>query len=107
MNYDYAARASLELERWDGEVKRYEARSAGRARYHLFGASPLMIDELKGQVTEACFTNLMEQLVRDTTFYVAGTSAVPGSATRIVTVKTRTPGSSAPSAIPISLPATP
>jgi hypothetical protein len=107
LNYDYAARASLELERWDGEVKRYEARSAGTARYHLFGASPLTIDELKGQVTEACFTDLMEQLVRDTNFYVAGTNTLPGSASRTVTVKTRTSASSAPSAIPISLPAAP
>lgn len=107
LNYDYAARASLELERWDGEVKRYEARSAGTARYHLFGASPLLIDELKGQVTEACLTDLMEQLIRDTSFYVAGTSAQPGSTIRTVTIKTRTPVSSALSAIPISLPATP
>ena len=76
LKYDYAARASLELERWDGAVKRYEARSAGTARYHLFGASPLMIDELKGHVTEACFMDLMEQVVRDTNFYVAGSSAL-------------------------------
>lgn len=72
LNYDYAAKASLELERWDGEVKRYEARSAGTAGYHLFGASPLMIDELKGQVTEACFTDLMEQLVETRIFMSPG-----------------------------------
>jgi hypothetical protein len=107
LNYDYAAQASLELERWDGEVKHYEASSAGTARYHLFGASPLMIDELKGHVMEACFTDLMEQLIRDTSFYVAGTSALPDSTIRTVTVKTRKPLSAAPSAIPISLPATP
>jgi len=29
-----------------------------------------MIGELKGQVTEACLTELMDQLVQDTNFYV-------------------------------------
>ena len=37
--YDYAAHMTLELERWDGQVKRYESQSsAGTAHYQLFGA---------------------------------------------------------------------
>jgi hypothetical protein len=91
LNYDYAAQASLELERWDGQVKRYEARSAGTAHYHLFGATPMMIGELKGQVTEACLTDLMDQLVRDTNFYMASNAPLPGSPILTVTVKARKP----------------
>jgi hypothetical protein len=104
LNYDYAARASLELERWDGQVKRYEARSAGTVHYNLFGATPIMIGELKGQVTEACLTELMEQLVRDTAFYVASSSPFPDSPIRTVTVKARNPLSSPAtlSVVPVS-----
>lgn len=104
LNYDYAAQASLELERWDGQVKRYEARSAGTAHYNLFGATPIMIDELKGQVTEACLTELMDQLVRDTNLYMAGNTPLPDSTIRTVTVKARKPVAppSALSIIPIS-----
>ena len=91
LDYDYAAQASLELERWDGQVKRYEARSTGTAHYYLFGATPLMISELKGQVTEACLTDLMDQLVRDTNFYVASSTPLPDSPTLTMTVKARKP----------------
>jgi hypothetical protein len=104
LDYDYAAQASLELERWDGQVKRYEARSAGTAHYNLFGATPIMIGELKGQVTEACLTELMEQLVRDTSFYMASSSPLPDSPHFTVTVKARNPQRSpaALSIVPIS-----
>ena len=91
LDYDYAAQASLELERWDGQVKRYEARSAGTAHYHLFGATPIMIGELKGQVTEACLTELMDQLVRNTNFYMASNTPLPDSRILSVTVNARTP----------------
>lgn len=109
LNYDYAAQASLELERWDGQVKRYEAKSVGTAHYNLFGASPLVIDELKGQVTEACLADLMDQLVRDTNFYVAGSTTLPALPTRAVTVKGRrtTPTPLSVTPISISLPPTP
>ena len=43
LEYDYAAHLSLELERWDGQIKRYESQSAGTARYYLFGATPIMV----------------------------------------------------------------
>ena len=104
LNYDYAAQASLELERWDGQVKRYEARAAGTAHYNLFGATPIMIDELKGQVAEACLTELMDQLVRDTTFYMASSSPLPDSPILTVNVKSRKPlrSSSSRSAVPVS-----
>jgi len=103
-DYDYAAQASLELERWDGQVKRYEARSAGTAHYHLFGATPIMIGELKGQVAEACLTELMDQLVRDTNFYMASNTPLPNSPILTVTVKARTPQRSpaALSVVPVS-----
>jgi hypothetical protein len=109
LNYDYAAHASLELERWDGQVKRYEAHSIGTAHYNLFGASPVVIDELKGQVTEACLTELMEQLVRDTNFYMAGSTPLPESPLLAVTVKGRRakPSPLGVTPIPISLPPAP
>lgn len=104
LDYDYAAHTTLELERWDGQVKRYEARSAGTAHYNLFGATPIMIDELKGQVTEACMAELMDQLVRDTNFYVASSTPLPDPSIRTIAVKARkavTP-SPAPSVVPVS-----
>lgn len=104
LNYDYVAKATLELERWDGQVKRYEARSAGTAHYNLFGATPIMIGELKGQVTEACLTDLMDQLVRDTNFYMASNTPLPNSPILTVTVKTRKPlpSPASLSAVPVS-----
>lgn len=104
LDYDYAAQATMELERWDGQVKRYAARSTGTAHYNLFGATPIMIDELKGQVTEACLNDLMDQLVRDTNFYVASSTPLPDLPARTVTVKARKPTapSPAPSVVPVS-----
>ena len=104
LHYDYAAKATLELERWDGQVKRYEAQSSGTAHYNLFGASPIMISELKGEVAEACLTELMDQLVRDTTFYMASSSPLPESPILTVTVKSRKPlrSASSRSAVPVS-----
>ncbi|MEO6542675.1 MAG: hypothetical protein ABIP05_01360 [Nitrospiraceae bacterium] len=104
LHYDYAAKATLELERWDGQVKRYEAQSSGTAHYNLFGATPIMISELKGQVAEACLTELMDQLVRDTTFYMASSSPLPDSPILTVTVQSRKPfrSSSSRSAVPVS-----
>ena len=100
LDYDYAAQASLELERWDGQVKRYAARSAGTVHYNLFGATPIMIDELKGQVTEACLNELMTQLVLDTNLYMASSAPLPDTTLRTVTVKARKP-EAAPSALPV------
>lgn len=109
LHYDYAAKATLELERWDGQVKRYEAQSAGTAHYNLFGATPLMIGELKGEVTEACLTSLMDQLVRDTTFYMASSSPLPDSPKLTVTVKARKPSgpSASSSVLPVATVPTP
>jgi hypothetical protein len=104
LEYDYATHVSLELERWDGQVKRYESQSAGTARYHLFGATPIMIDELKGHVTENCLTELIRQIVHDTAFYTASSAPIREPGIRTVSVKPRTPPiAGAPSnAIPIS-----
>ena len=104
LHYDYAAKATLELERWDGQVKRYEAQSSGTAHYNLFGATPIMISELKGEVAEACLTELMTQLVHDTTVYMASSSPLPDSSILTVTVQSRKPlhSSTSRSAIPVS-----
>ena len=39
LNYNYAAEMSLEMERWDGKIKRYNAPSKESAHYNLFGAT--------------------------------------------------------------------
>ena len=89
LDYDYAAHVTLELERWDGQVKRYESQSAGTAHYQLFGATPLMIDELKGHVTESCLTALMQKIVQDTTFYSASSAPVLDRPIHSVSVKSK------------------
>jgi hypothetical protein len=91
LDYDYAAQAHLELERWDGHVTHYDAQSSGTAHYNLFGASPAVINELKGQVIETCLNSLMNQLVQDTPLYMASTTPLPASMIRTVTVKARRP----------------
>lgn len=91
LEYDYAARVGLELERWDGYIKRYETRSSGTVHYKLFGATPVMIDELKGHVTEACLADLTGQLVRDAKFYMGSSASVPATGIRTVTVRANRP----------------
>jgi hypothetical protein len=74
-------------------VTHYEARSSGTAHYNLFGASPVVIDELKGQVIETCLNSLMNQLVQDTPLYMASKTPLPASMIRTVIVKARRPAS--------------
>lgn len=107
--YDYAVKVGLELERWDGQVKRYEGFSSGTVQYKLFGATPVMIDELKGHVTEACLTELTTQLVRDTTLYMASSAPISASGVRTVTVRAKRPTTTFPtrSTIPASPPSLP
>ena len=94
--YDYAAKVGLELERWDGQVKRYEGISSGTVQYKLFGATPVMIDELKGHVTEACLTELTTQLIRDTTLYMASSTPTSDTGVRTVTVRAKRPSTTLP-----------
>lgn len=75
LEYSYAAQMTLDLQRWDGEMKHYTAASEGRISYQLFSATPLLTEELKGRVTERCLIALMVQLVNDAGFYRA--SAAP------------------------------
>ncbi|MEK7236780.1 MAG: hypothetical protein AAB242_09165 [Nitrospirota bacterium] len=89
LDYDYAAHVTLELERWDGQIKRYESQSAGTAHYQLFSTTPLMIDELKGHVTESCLTALMQQMVHDTTFYTASSAPILDRPIHSVSVKSK------------------
>jgi len=91
LDYDYGTEMALEVERWDGQTKQYTASSSGTAHYYLFGASPHVIEELKGQVTDTCLTSLLDQLVRDHTFYLADSSSQSESAIRTVSVGTRRP----------------
>ena len=91
LDYDYTAQAHLELERWDGHVTHYQAQSSGTAHYNLFGASPVVINELKGQVIETCLNSLMNQLVQDAPLYMASKAPLPASTIRTITVKARRP----------------
>lgn len=88
LDYGYSAQAVLEVERWDGEIRRYHAKSSGIAHYHLFGATPLLFDELIGQVTEACLQSLMHQLIQDSAQYLASnSSAAPATRTIMVGIR--------------------
>jgi hypothetical protein len=103
LNYDYAAEMSLEMERWDGQIKRYHATSTGSAHYNLFGASPEIIEQLKGQVTEVCLSSLLNQVIQDSTFYLANKEQPQGSPIRTVSVGVRRSPSRA---LPVSQPVT-
>lgn len=63
-----------------------------------------MIDELKRRVTEACLLDVIDQLVRDTQFYLSGSAPLPDRSIRSVAVTARRSGSSpsAPAATPVS-----
>jgi hypothetical protein len=102
LEYDYAAHLTLELERWDGQIKRYESQSAGTAHYQLFGATPVLIDELKGHVTESCLTALLQQVVQDTSFYMASSAPLLDNPIRSVSVKNRRPDGPVTPIVPIS-----
>jgi hypothetical protein len=106
LEYEYAVTVALELERWDGQVKRYEGRSSGAVYYKLFGATPVMIDELKGHVTEACLTDLTQQLVRDTNLYMASSAPLLDTGIRTVTVKAKRPTTTHPTRalVPVTTP---
>lgn len=99
LNYDYGTELSLEMERWDGQIKQYTATSNGSAHYNLFGANPEVIEQLKGRVTEACLSSLLNQVIQDSTFYLASSEQPQGSSIRTVSVGVRR---SSPRAIPMS-----
>lgn len=91
LDYDYGTEMALEVERWDGQTKHYNASSSGTAHYHLFGASPHVIDELKGQVTDNCLASLLDQVIRDNVFYLASEPALSETTIRTVSVSARRP----------------
>ena len=101
LNYDYGTHMSLEIERWDGQTRQYTATSNGSAHYKLFGANPEVIEQLKGQVTEAGLSSLLNQVIQDSTFYLASHEQSPGNSIRTVSVGIR---HSSPRAIPIAQP---
>jgi hypothetical protein len=101
LNYDYGTEMSLEMERWDGQIKQYTATSNGSAHYNLFGANPEVIEQLKGRVTEACLSSLLNQVIQDSTFYLSSSEQPQGNPIRTVSVGVR---HSSPRAIPMSQP---
>ena len=68
---------------------------------YLFDTSPIMIGEIKGQVTEACLSSLLNQVIQDSTFYLANSEQPDGTPIRTVSVGVHR---SSPQAIPISQP---
>jgi hypothetical protein len=101
LDYDYGAQMSLEMERWDGQIKRYTATANGSAHYNLFGANPEVIEQLKGQVTETCLSSLLNQVIQDSTFYLAGSTVSQDRPIRTVSVVVRP---SSRRAVPVSRP---
>ncbi len=101
LNYDYGTHMALEMERWDGQIKQYTAISNGSAHYNLFGASPDVIEQLKGQVTEACLSSLLNQVIEDSSFYLAANTQPQDHPIRTVSVGVRRTSNRA---IPISRP---
>jgi hypothetical protein len=101
LNYDYGTQMSLEMERWDGQIKAYTATSNGSAHYHLFGANPEVIEQLKGRVTEACLSSLLDQVILDSPFYVTSSEQPKDNPIQTVSVGIR---HSSPRAVPISQP---
>ena len=95
LNYDYGAQMSLEMERWDGQTKHYSATSNGSAHYYLFGANPEVIEQLKGQVTEACLSSLLDQVIQDSTFFLASSMQPQNRPIRTISVGVRRPSSRA------------
>jgi hypothetical protein len=99
LDYDYGTQMTLEIERWDGQTKQYQASSSGTAHYHLFAASRHLIDELKGQVAETCLAQLLDQVIHDAPFYIAGEPVPSEPGIRTVSVGTKL---SPPSVHPVS-----
>jgi hypothetical protein len=101
LNYDYGSQMSLEMERWDGQTKHYTATSNGSARYNLFGANPEVVEQLKGQVTEACLSSLLNQVIQDSTFFLASSMQPQDRPIRTISVGVRRPSNRA---VPVSRP---
>lgn len=59
------------MERPDGTSHRYQAQAQGTAFYHLFGATPLAVEELRAEVIETCLAQLQRELVKDREFVQA------------------------------------
>lgn len=71
LEHDYGATMTLEVERPDGTSHRYQAQAQGTAFYHLFGATPLAVEELRAEVIETCLAQLQRELVKDREFVQA------------------------------------
>ncbi len=80
LRYDYGLLATLELERWDGRTKRYHRHASGSVRFQLFGATPEMVDDLKGKVSEQALAGLARQIAADEDFLSIGPGSPGGRA---------------------------
>jgi hypothetical protein len=61
----------------------------------------MMIGEIKGQVAEACLSSLLNQVIQDSTFYLASSEQPRSNPIRTVSVRVR---HLSPREIPVSLP---
>lgn len=92
LEYDYGSELVLDLTRWDGQSKQYRAASSGTARYHLFGATPVAIEELKGQVLERALVDLTHRLVLDSGFVLIAEQFADSPESQSIVVKARKAG---------------
>ena len=70
---------------------------------YFFGAGPIMIGEIKSQVTEASLSSLLTQVIQDSPFYLASNEQPQGTLIRTVSVEVR---HSPPRTIPMPQPVT-
>jgi hypothetical protein len=89
LEYSYESHMTIDFERWDGLTRRYSTSTKGSAFYNLFGATPLAIQELKGQVIDACLAELMQQVVHDATLYLASSAPLPPSPSSTIKAEAR------------------
>jgi hypothetical protein len=89
LEYSYESHMTIDFERWDGLTRRYSTSTKGSAFYNLFGATPLAIQELKGQVIDACLAELMQQVVHDATLYLASSAPLPPSPSATIKAEAR------------------
>jgi hypothetical protein len=67
---DFESRMVLEVERWDGETRRYTARARGRMEYSYNADPEPSQQELIRQVTANVLQSLVNQMAGDQSFFV-------------------------------------
>jgi hypothetical protein len=67
---DFESHMVLDVERWDGEMRRYTARARGRMEYPYNADPEPSQQELIRQVTANVLQSLVNQMARDRSFFV-------------------------------------